>query len=265
MHKDNDLTERKTRIMEKLFLPGKNGYDIPVLLEADPAAKTAVIVVHGFSSDKSGVTAQRMRDALSSRGAALAAFDLPAHGESPVDGHQLTVENAVNDLAAVEELLHQRLPRVRVAFFASSFGAYLTSLYLARRPRQLTPPRAVLRCAALTMPALLWAELGALRQSKIEQGQVVYLDRYDPPFMISPEFIRSLKANDPFACCRHDMADLLLIHGTADELAPLAEARRFSRRFDFPLIEIEGADHRFQGEGQMERLIGIALDHLCRP
>ena len=45
-----------------------------------------------------------------------------------------------------------------------------------------------------------------------------------------------------------------------NELAPLAEARRFSRRFDFPLIEIEGADHRFQDPAKMDFAIARILD-----
>ncbi|MBR5430210.1 MAG: alpha/beta fold hydrolase [Firmicutes bacterium] len=250
--------------MQRMFVPGANGYRVPLLLQVEPAAKTAVLVVHGFGSGKDRATASKMRDDFAARGAGFCALDLPAHGESPVDGHYLTVENALADLATAEDVIHRYMPKADIAFFASSFGAYLTSLYLARRPRRLTPPRAVLRCAALTMPRLLWEELGEAKQSELKAGRDVYLESYDPPILISPAFINSMLANDPFAQCRPRMADLLLIHGTADEVAPIAEARRFSRQFGYPLLEVEGADHRFQGPGQMAAMARAAVAHLCR-
>ena len=249
--------------MQKMFVPGRNGYDVPVMLEVKPDAKTAVVVVHGFGSGKHQTTAGRMREDFAARGAGVCALDLPAHGESPVDGHQLTVENALNDLATAEDVLRRYMPKADIAFFASSFGAFLTSLYLARRPSGLVKPKAVLRCAALTMPELLWAELGPDKQAKLDRNETVFLESYEPPIMITPEFIRSMKAHDPFRECRSRMADILLIHGTADEIAPVEEARRFSRQFGYPLLEVEGADHRFSGPGQMDAMAKAALAHLC--
>ena len=249
--------------MEKFFIPGPGGYDIPMLLQASPEAKTAVLVVHGFGSDKYSSTAQRMQAALAEAGAGSCALDLPAHGESPVDGRSLTVENALGDLAAAEEVLRRQMPKAAIAFFGSSFGAYLTALYLARRPRQITPPRAVLRCAALTMPRLLSDELTPEHKQRLARGEGLLLEAYQPPILLTQAFLDSLNANDPFALCRHDMGQVLLIHGTADEVAPIGQARRFSRQLDYPLLAIEGADHRFQGPGQMEQLIEAAVRHLC--
>ncbi len=249
--------------MEKMFLKGVSGYEVPVLLHEEPEAKTAVVVVHGFGSDKYSATARRVQAALAEMSAASVALDLPAHGESPVDGHFLTVENAINDIAAAEELLHSRLPRARIAFFGSSFGAYLTALYLAKRPRQLTPPRAVLRCAALTMPRLLQGELTPSQKEQLRAGRDLLLTAYEPPLLLTQAFLDSLNANDPFRECRPRMADILLIHGTADEVAPVEEARRFSHEFNYPLLEMAGADHRFLGEGQMDHLIDVALAHIC--
>lgn len=249
--------------MHRMFVKGQNGYEVPLVLNVAPEAKTALLVVHGFGSGKDQATAARMRQDFSRRGLGVCALDLPAHGESPVDGHFLTVENALADIAVAEDVIHRYMPKADVAFFASSFGAYLTSLYLARRPRGLHKPKVILRCAALTMPKLLWAELGEEKQNKLDRGEDVWLDSYDPPIMISPAFIRSLLAHDPFRECRPRMADILLIHGTADEIAPVTEARRFSREFGYPILEIEGADHRFLGEGQMDHLIDVALAHIC--
>ena len=249
--------------MYRMFVPGQNGYDVPILLNVMPEAKTALLVVHGFGSGKDRATAARMRDDFTARGAGVCALDLPAHGESPVDGHFLTVENALADIAVAEDVVHRYMPQAKIAFFASSFGAFLTSLYLARRPQTLHKPKVILRCAALTMPKLLWAELGEEKQAKLNNNEDVWLDSYDPPILISPAFIRSMLAHDPFRECRPRMADILLIHGTADEVAPVEEARRFSHEFNYPLLEMAGADHRFLGEGQMDRLIDAALEHIC--
>ena len=238
--------------MYRMFVPGQNGYDVPILLNVMPEAKTALLVVHGFGSGKDRATAARMRNDFTARGAGVGALDLPAHGESPVDGHFLTVENALADIAVAEDVVHRYMPKAKI-----------TSLYLARRPQTLHKPKVILRCAALTMPKLLWAELGEEKQQKLNNNEDVWLDSYDPPILISPAFIRSMLAHDPFRECRPRMADILLIHGTADEVAPVEEARRFSRQFNYPILEIEGADHRFLGEGQMDHLIDVALEHIC--
>lgn len=251
--------------MEKLFLPGPNGYRIPLLLQATQNAQLAVLVVHGFGSDKGGSTARRIQSELAAKGVGSCALDLPAHGESPVDGSALTVDNALRDMAEAEAVLRRYMPKAQIGFFGSSFGAYLTALYLAARPHGagLARPKAVLRCAALTMPKLLQDELTPELRQQLASGQNLLLAEYQPPLLLTQRFLDSLNAHDPFVLCRHDMAEVLLIHGTADQVAPIEQARRFSRQMGYPLLEIEGADHRFQGPGQMDELVKAALEHLC--
>lgn len=249
--------------METMFIPGPGGYEIPLDLYGPAQAKMAVLIVHGFGSSRESSAAVRLAQALAGQDMAACVPDLPGHGQSPADGRSLTVENCLADLAAAEACLRRRAPQARIAYFGSSFGAYLTSLYLARPGHRHS--RAVLRCAALTMYRLLQEDMErepALGRSLREQGEVL-LREFDRPLLLTQGLMDSLQAHDPFRLCRPHMARLLLIHGTADEEAPVSQAREFARQMQAELVEIENAGHRFQGPGQMEQVIETALAFLC--
>lgn len=46
--------------------------------------------------------------------------------------------------------------------------------------------------------------------------------------------------------------DILILHGTKDEVVPFVAAQRFSDANGIALIAVEGADHRFQDKKHME-------------
>ena len=49
--------------------------------------------------------------------------------------------------------------------------------------------------------------------------------------------------------------DILIIHGTKDEIIPFEAAKEFSEQNVIELIEVEGADHRFQNPLHMDAAI----------
>ena len=58
---------------------------------------------------------------------------------------------------------------------------------------------------------------------------------------------------------KNDFCDYLMIHGTSDELASIEDARAFAERFDINMIEVNGADHRFKKEHDLEQLINYSM------
>lgn len=50
-----------------------------------------------------------------------------------------------------------------------------------------------------------------------------------------------------------------MIHGDADEIVSVVDARRFAKQFGARLSEVKGADHRFMIPGGMEQVINSAV------
>jgi uncharacterized protein len=245
-------------VMKKENISGLNGYDIPCMNNLSGGERMAVIISHGFGSSKESPSAQAVAAALPEHGIGTYSFDFPSHGDSPVDGEQFRIFNCLNDLAAVEAHVRELLPETEIAYFSSSFGAYINLIYLAKRPH--AGKKSFLRCAAVDMPRLFRNATSPEQYAQLDaQGYVILDFDYVHPLKIMREFYDDLAAHDVFKLCRPDMAELAMIHGDADETAPVADARRFAKQFGARLTEVNGADHRIMIPGGMELVIEAAL------
>ncbi|MPN39218.1 hypothetical protein SDC9_186746 [bioreactor metagenome] len=92
-----------------------------------------------------------------------------------------------------------------------------------------------------------------------EQGYVLLDEGYVRSLKITRGFLEDLRTHNVFALYRPGTARLMMIHGTADKTAPLADARRFAALSGAAIIEVEGADHRFLIPGGMDRVIDAAV------
>ena len=93
-----------------------------------------------------------------------------------------------------------------------------------------------------------------------KQGYLIADVDYVRPLKITAGFLEDLEQYDAFDRCHTGMAELAMIHGTADETASIDDARRFAKQFSAVLTEVEGADHRFQIPGGSKRVIDTAMD-----
>jgi len=245
--------------MNNILLTGPAGYAIPCLWQLEPEDCRALIVCHGFGSHKQSLTAQALRAELAPLSVGVFSFDFPAHGESPVDGDSLRIANCLDDIAAVEDFAAGLAPQAELCYFGSSFGAYVLALYLALRPHR--GRKALLRCAAVTMPELLVEKASAEDLELLEtQGYAMADEGYLRPLKITREFVADLNGHDAFRLCRPGMAELLMIHGSADQTAPLQTAQSFAERFGARLTIVEGADHHFEGPGETEQVLAAARE-----
>ena len=243
---------------KKEIIHGYNGYDIPCLNHLTGKEKLAVIISHGFGSTKGSPTATTISEALMKQGIGAFSFDFPAHGDSAVDGRMLRIANCTGDLAAVEAHVRKFCPEAEIAYFSSSFGAYINLIYLSTYEH--AGNRSFLRCAAVDMPGIFRRGIAPEHRAHMEeQGYIILDEDYFRPLIITQEFNNDLETHDVFKLCRFGMAELAMIHGTADEIAPIEDARRFAKEAGAKLIEVEGADHRFLIPGGMERVIDAAV------
>jgi len=249
---------QRVTYMKKEFIHGGNGYDIPCVNNLIGSENRIVIISHGFGSSKESPTAQAVSAALSERGIGTVSFDFPAHGDSPVDGGMLRIASCLDDLAAVEAHVRELNPEAEIAYFSSSFGAYINLIYLAIRGH--AGRKSFLRCAAVDMPGIVRRGMTQEHRAALDaQGFVILDEGYVRPLKLTREFLADLNAHDVFKRCRPGMAELAMVHGAADETAPVGDARRFAKLSGAVLTEIEGADHRFLIPGGMERVLNAAV------
>ncbi len=242
-----------------IHIPGTGGYYVPCRIAAAGDEKKAVLITHGFGSAKEGTTAQALLEFLPRHGVAALALDLPGHGESPCGILRLAA--CLDDIAAAETYLRQRLPEAELTYFSSSFGAYLNLLYLSSRPH--TGVRSFLRCPAVDMPEQFLSWITPEQRRQMEREGRFYMNEDDPrPVAIVQGFCDDLAGHDVFRLFRPDGTKLAMLHGDRDETIPLADVQRFAAQFSIPLTVAPGQDHRFQGPGGMELVLSSFLAFL---
>lgn len=239
--------------MKKEFLESKHGYAIPCH-NCWEGQDRVLIVCHGFGSSKSSPMVQALNQEMPRHGMGVYSFDFPSHGDSPVWQEGLRVPFCLDDLAAVEDHIRAMAPNARIGYFGSSFGAYITLLHLSRG--KAAGKRAFLRSAAVSMPRLVdtWVDDRA-RVDLDRQGYFVPAYDYVREMRIPRDFLGDLEAHDVFARYQAGLAQLFMVHGGRDDVAPTADAVRFARQFGAELLVLPNGEHNLMGEGELEQVL----------
>ena len=234
-------------LWEKEIIRNRCGLKLAALLRgASPPSPGAmpplVIVCHGFTGSKEGGGgAMAMGDQLARRGFSTLLFDFTGCGESEGRWGGITLTRQVDDLGAVVEWAGARGYR-RIILNGRSFGG-ATALAYAAGDRQID---AVCTWAAVGRPLQLFGGLISEGSSPggPAEGGAPLVDGGGPGRC----FYQDLQRYDlPRCAARISPRPLLLIHGTADEVVPLEDARLLfaAAAEQKELVLLQGADHRF--------------------
>jgi fermentation-respiration switch protein FrsA (DUF1100 family) len=204
-----------------------------------------VIVCHGFTGSKEGGGGARdMADELAARGFATLLFDFTGCGESEGAWEEITLTRQVEDLGAVVYWARTKGYR-RIILNGRSFGG-ATVLAYAAADGQID---AVCTWAAVARPLTLFSGFAGKEISLSgPPGERIALNDGTGFVYVQRRFFQDLQRYDlPGCAARIAPHPLLLIHGTADELVPVLDARLLFDAAGEPkeLALIEDADHRF--------------------
>ena len=213
-----------------------------------------IISCHGFGGNKDNNFTAKMAEVLLSKydDLAIISFDWPCHGNDVKQKPSLTdcndylqcvIEYVKND-PAVDEVYIQ----------ATSFGGYLVLKYISEHGNPVK--KIALRCPAVNMyDSLMHTILSEGQVEELGKGKFQYAG-FDRKIKVTPEFIQELKENDIMTRDFIDMADdILIMHGTADELISYDVDRQFCDDNVIEFITIEGADHRFKNPAKLRECI----------
>lgn len=243
--------------MKTEWLEGKKGMIVPGLNGVDGESRV-VLMAHGFGSEKRGYTPLFMTRGLKEAGFGVYGFDFPAHGDSLLEGDQLTMARCVDSYATAETRVRELAPDAEIQYFGSSFGAYTTLLYLATCPH--LGNKAFLRSAAIDMPQLIWRVVAAEGEEAFERDGYCNLTYYNRPLKLTRAFCEDINQYDIFELYRKGMAQLFMIHGELDSTAFPEAARKFALEKGAKLTMVPGAEHRLMEPGNPERALKAAID-----
>jgi len=190
-----------------------------------------VLMLHGFPGAEHSVDVQR---ALLARG--IASFRLHFQGAWGSEGNYLF--SGLVDQAKAGLRFLARQPGVnsrRLGVFGFSMGGW-TALNLAGAAPDILTAVAV---APVGGPEMVGPSNAPFIKSHCGPVRVASRDG------LVRDFQDSVKRYDPVKAVAKSKADILLIHGTCDEVIPFEVSRRISATTGVRLVRAKGADHAF--------------------
>ncbi len=246
--------------MEKNFTINAEKYSIRCKAFADDwkQPKTVILFGHGFGGSKDTKSLERFakRTLEKNKGVLILGFDWPCHGEDAVK--KLSLALCGTYLRLVLEYIEDNYAPERLLGYATSFGAYLFLRWLLESGNPFEA--LALRCPAVCMYDTFTGKILTEEDfEKLKKSKPVSVG-FDRKIEITRAFLDELQEGDIRKHDFFDFADeMLILHGTKDELIPIDEAAAFADDNCIEFVPIENADHRFQDPKKMELAIAQIL------
>lgn len=239
--------------MEKYFDICGNGRNIRCKLYCRPKEEItkAILYVHGFAGHKDTAAAGKFAERVLSKykDVSVLVFDLPCHGNDV--RKKLSLADCTAYIEDVIGYIRSEMHVEDIYAYAVSFGGYLTLLYMAEHGNPFR--KTALRCPAVNMAEILTSVIMTEDDlDRLEKGKNVLVG-FDRMVEVSRQFLAELESAD---IRKHDFTelceDILIIHGTDDEIVPFADSRQFADDNIIEFVPVEKADHRFRSPACME-------------
>ena len=220
--------------------------------------KQIVIGVHGFFGDKESSVLVKLGETLVKNEMALLTFDLPCHGHndtSPI----LKLSECVDSIKNIFDWVHQNYPNTAISIFATSFGGYLTLLYLSKNHESLN--RIILRAPAINMSHVLEDVLLPFQSLSAEDLKTPTNIGKEQTLWVNYDFIEELRVNNLQNSSPTDNF-LYILQGKKDDIVNPEDNEKFFNKYyenKHKIIYFENADHRFKKPGELERIIDEAF------
>lgn len=251
----------RKEVMERYFEVNEGGHNIRCKLYCSDvrAIRKVVVFCHGFGGHKDNGAAAKFAERMLSKykGTALVTFNWPCHGDDVKK--KLCLEDCGTYLDLLVGHLKQKYDIEELNAYATSFGGYLLLKYISERENPFR--RIALRCPAVNMYEVLTTAIIASEElEKLQKGKEVPVG-FDRKIMVSPPFLEELRQHDIRKLDFLDHAEnILIIHGTEDEIVPYEAANAFSEEQLIELVPVSGADHRFRNPQKMDQAIKLILE-----
>jgi pimeloyl-ACP methyl ester carboxylesterase len=221
-------------------------------LEVTPAifdrpVKTAVIFLHGFTSDQTGEKATHFREVLSSRGVAYITFDFRGHGQSSGTMRQLTGTRLLEDCHAVIE--HVCPPESRIVLIGSSMGGWVAAWYAAQHPDRITAN--LLIAPSFTFGQSFLDDLSPEQAARwADEGVIRFANEYGS-VDLGYDLIRDAGGYPVAQLYQRYRTPTLICHGLADDIVDYRQSLAFVQQCastDIDVLLLKNGDHRLTAQ-----------------
>ncbi len=232
--------------MEKTFTINEAPYSVRCLMYHNGGTSFGRVIVccHGFGGHKENGAMKHFAEyALSKhKDLAVLCFDWPCHGEDARRRMELADCDAY--LRFVTAYAKNRLGAEKIYLYATSFGGYLTLKYVAEHGNPFE--RIALRCPAVNMYEVFTSSIMTdENRALLDKGKDAMVG-FDRKIKLSREFLDEVRKADITSVSYLDYADnILILHGTKDEVVPIGAVRDFAENNVIEFIPVQNADHRF--------------------
>lgn len=255
------LNHKNSMMDPSLCFSISSAISTPAILTQPPTpTKQAVILCHGFLSDKNSRTNRRLTELLIPQGIATLRFDWYGMGESREDFSEISLKKCGEQLdSAFQTLLERGMERL--GLIGSSFGGLMAIL---SAPRHCTALRALgLKCPVANFPEVLKLEFGKAAIERWKQTNLIpNILGGETPISLRYSFFEECLTYDGYASASLIHAPTLIVHGDQDEVIPRHQIDQLLASLHAPkdLKLIPGATHQF---GQPEEF-RLMTNHLAQ-
>ena len=237
--------------MKEYFTITKDGHTVFCRICRNKKVRRVILCGHGFAGSKDSGSADQLASRVLKKchDAAIVSFDWPAHGND--ENAQQDLSLSMKYIRIVTDYIRNQFQPEKLSGFGVSFGGYQFLKYISEYGSPFD--KAVFRCPAVIMYDVLTKTIMTPEQMKqCEKGDTVQAG-FANQVPVSREFLQELHDCD---ITKRDYTkyagDMLIIHGTADEIVPFAAVQKFADDNRIRLIASEGTDHRFTDPAAMD-------------
>ncbi len=213
---------------------------------AQPAARTnrAVILCHGFPSDKNSRTNRRLTELLVPNSIATLRFDWYGMGESLEPFAHFGIRKCEEQLDAAFRFLTEKGLH-SLGLIGSSFGGFMAILTAPRHPRLQALG---LKCPVVDFPEVLRQALGTEAMDRWKHtDHIPNILGGDHPVPLPYSFFEECLTYNGYISASRIQAPTLIVHGDQDEIIPPHQIDRLLTALNIPknFRLISGANHQF--------------------
>lgn len=223
----------------------------------------AVLLSHGFLTNKNSTTNKTLTRALTEQGLATLRYDFFGHGESDGPFEQITVDTSVRQaLVALDWLAANSY--TKIGMVGSSFGGLVSILAAAQRPGVVCLG---LKCPVVDFPEVLRLEFGEAGMARWKSHhEIPDVTGGTRPLALRYAFYDTALAHDGYGAAASIRIPTLIVQGEKDELVPLHQSQRLMGALQGKrqLEVLPGADHGFTKGEDFKRMTGLLADWMVK-
>ena len=242
------------------YTVSRSGYNVSCKLYHNDAKAVPALVLfgHGFGGHKDNKAAEKFAQrTLDKLHMPTLTCSWPCHGDDV--RKKLRLEDCDGYLTAVLEDVRERYGSPRLYAYATSFGGFLFLKYISEHGSPFV--KIALRCPAVDLYRVQTERIMSPEElERVEKGKEVAVG-FDRKIALDKAYLDQIRAVDllsrdftPY------MDDILILHGTRDEIVPMDTVQRFADDQLIEFVPIDNADHRFQDPRAMDEAIKAILD-----